>query len=338
MNYFPFHCGDWASHTMTLTTYEKGAYITMLCAIMATEKPLEKDEALQMCAAFKAQERKSVEKVIAGFFFTTPDGRLHNKRAQHEIDEAKKRSETASANAKKRWGGDADGNADAYALAMPPHDSGICLGNASQRPKAKGQKNALTPPPPIPAITRTDGRGENMAAAAGSDPIQPAAQTPQEIAEALDDAGISSAKKRAQIASTQGVTAALIRKFAEDGRNRGKGPGAIAENILAEAPKAARTDERTAKAKATLAETQAKQRAKAEADAEAARRWEAESIAAVAKLRPVELKALWKVVSDGEDPQWMGMKRAKFDAKNARHRFAVLELKRQAEAMEGGAA
>lgn len=345
MNYFPFHCGDWASHTMTLTTYEKGAYITMLCAIMAAEKPLSKEEAMLMCAASKAQDRRSVEKVIAGFFIPTPDGRLHNKRAMAEIEANKKRSETASASAKRRWGGDAEGmptqcqgNAKAYANALPTHMPSQCQGNASQKPKAKSQKNDLTPPPPIPVITRTDGRGENMAAAAGSDPIQPAAQTPQEIADALDDAGISSAKMRAQIASIQGATAALIRKVAEDGKSRGKGPGAIAENILAEAPKAARTAERTAKAKATMAQTEAKQRAKAEADAEAAKRKDAEDLAALEQLPSNEIRALWNVISAGEDPRWKALVRAKFDAKKPGHLAALMTLKREVETMEGGAA
>lgn len=342
MNYFPFHCGDWASHTMKLTTYEKGAYITMLCAIMAAEKPLSTEEAMLMCAAFKAQERKSVEKVIAEFFIPTADGRLHNKRAQEEIEAAKKRSEIATKNIKKRWGSDTDGNS---AGNTDGNTIGNTDGNTSQRPKAKGQKPSLNPPPPIPVITRTDGSDETRAgapsaraAAAENSQGTPAAQTPQEIADAMDDAGISSAKMRAKIASTHGATAALIRKVAEDGKSRGKGPGAIAENILAEAPKAARTAERTAKAKATMAQTEAKQRAKAEADAEAAKRKDAEDLAALEQLPSNEIRALWNVISAGEDPRWKALARAKFDAKKPGHLAALMTLKREVETMEGGAA
>ncbi len=84
MNYFNFHLGDWASHTSGLTMAERGAYLTILAAILATEKPVTKDRILVMCKASNQAGRKVVESVLNEFFYPT-EGGYTNKRAQEEI-------------------------------------------------------------------------------------------------------------------------------------------------------------------------------------------------------------------------------------------------------------
>lgn len=369
MNYYSKHIGDYATATAHLSLAEHGAYNLMIDAACGTERPLP-DDINTLCRMLRAvtdQERQAVENVASEFFVRTESG-LINRRVEVEIRKFREFSEAQSRRGKsggrprkeetREKPGEKPALSPGFQKQNPDESRTKPGGNPEETPEKAShspspiphsplpstrspdpEQGFLAPPPPPSSGNTQDGApSARAAAAAGKKQSQPAAQAPQEIAEALDDAGISNAKKRAQIAATPCVTAALIRKFAEDGRNRGKGPGAIAENILAAANKAATQGERTAKAKATLAQTEAKQRAKAEADAAEAKRKDEAFDAAFNALEADELKHLWKVVSDGEDPRWKVYKRKKFDAKNSFHRTAVMTLKREVEATEGGAA
>jgi uncharacterized protein YdaU (DUF1376 family) len=91
MNYYPFHIGDYISHTSHLTDAEDLAYRRMIDLYYQSEQPFTDVE-------FVARRVKSTPEIISvllsDFFVKTEDG-WRNKRADEEIEKYHAKAESA---------------------------------------------------------------------------------------------------------------------------------------------------------------------------------------------------------------------------------------------------
>ena len=105
MNYYPFHIGDYASHTQRLSLMEDLAYRRMMDAYYVAERPFNG------CSTDVAREigmmdqLESVEYVLQKFFTKSETG-FFNKRCDQEIahfhDKKEKSSKAGKASAERR--------------------------------------------------------------------------------------------------------------------------------------------------------------------------------------------------------------------------------------------
>jgi uncharacterized protein YdaU (DUF1376 family) len=102
MNYFEFYPGDYSRDTRHCSLAEHGAFLLLLSAYYATEKPLPADYVAlyRMCSAMTPGEQAAVRSVADTFFPVADDGLRHNKRADAEIPKAQSRIEKARTNGK----------------------------------------------------------------------------------------------------------------------------------------------------------------------------------------------------------------------------------------------
>jgi len=116
MNYYPFHVGDYAAHTVHLEPMEDLAYRRMLDAYYLRESPLPADPKEVARLIRMRQNQTEVEAVLCEFFDQTEDGWCHS-RCDQEIDKMRDKqtkaraSAAASVNARK-------------AKAQPTHNEG----------------------------------------------------------------------------------------------------------------------------------------------------------------------------------------------------------------------
>lgn len=148
MHYYERHLGDYATDTANLSQAQVGAYDLLLDFYYATEKPLpsDKDELYTITRARDSTERKNTDKVLGRFFRLTEEGYVKG-RVEEEIARYRAKCEKASNSAKKRWSG-CQGNANAYANALPTHAERICESHALQAPstnKKQKQKQKIAP-------------------------------------------------------------------------------------------------------------------------------------------------------------------------------------------------
>ncbi len=103
MNYFEFYVGDYARDTRHCSLAEHGAFLMLLSAYYATEKPLSADYVAlyRICSAMSPEEQEAVRSVADAFFPVASDGMRHNARADVEIPKALARIEKARANGKR---------------------------------------------------------------------------------------------------------------------------------------------------------------------------------------------------------------------------------------------
>lgn len=139
MNFYPFHIGDFKSHTDHLSQTEELAYRRMLDRYYLHEKPLPNDIEF-ISKRIKIQDLDAIESVLTEFF-TLTDNNWHNSRADNEIEKFQKKSLKAKESAEKRWN---DANAlpshsERNANAMPTQ----CEGNATKT-KTKTNTNTNT--------------------------------------------------------------------------------------------------------------------------------------------------------------------------------------------------
>lgn len=120
MNFYPFHIGDYQSHTSFLTPIEDLSYRRCLDFYYLHESPLpgEIDELLRMLRLNDA----AALKYVLDKFFTLQDGGWVNKRADREIKAYLAKSKKASESAKMRW------DSERNAIAMRTQ----CDGNATK--------------------------------------------------------------------------------------------------------------------------------------------------------------------------------------------------------------
>jgi uncharacterized protein YdaU (DUF1376 family) len=105
MNFYPFHIGDYISHTSHLTNEEDLAYRRLIDLYYQTEQPFTRN------LAWLAKRIKSTEEIVAlvlvEFFEETEEG-WKNKRADEEIAKYKAMQEGGRKGAAMRWGKGSD--------------------------------------------------------------------------------------------------------------------------------------------------------------------------------------------------------------------------------------
>ncbi|MBF0260432.1 MAG: YdaU family protein, partial [Magnetococcales bacterium] len=105
MNYYPFHVGDFLTHTVHLTEHEELIYRRMLDLYYLTESPFKSPEKI---ARRVRSDVDTVRGILDEFFILTDDGLWRNRRADEEIadfrnhKEAQTRAGKASAKARNQ--------------------------------------------------------------------------------------------------------------------------------------------------------------------------------------------------------------------------------------------
>ena len=132
MNYYPFHLGDYATHTAHLEPMEDLAYRRMLDLYYRTESPLPQDPAEIARLIRLRDEAATVRDVLNEFFEATPDGWRH-ARCDSEIAKYKTMADGGRKGAAKRWA--KPGHSPPMPYPSPPQ----CHPNANQEPRTKNQ-------------------------------------------------------------------------------------------------------------------------------------------------------------------------------------------------------
>lgn len=110
MNFYPFHIGDYLSHTAHLEPMEDLAYRRMIDLYFVRECCLPVDP-LEIAKLIRLRgEYEVVKSVLFEFFTETPEG-WANTRCDYEIGEAQSKRMKAQQSAAKRW--ESEGNANA---------------------------------------------------------------------------------------------------------------------------------------------------------------------------------------------------------------------------------
>lgn len=152
MNFYPFHIGDYVSHTRHLTLMEDLAYRRLIDQYYLQEQPLP--NSIEKCAKLilMRDHQEEVSAVLEEFFELTDDGWI-SSRCDKEIVGMRKRQEIAREKANKRWGS---------AKAEPQQSSGNAAASESDAAASKADAAAMLPiptptPTPLP-ITPTENK------------------------------------------------------------------------------------------------------------------------------------------------------------------------------------
>jgi uncharacterized protein YdaU (DUF1376 family) len=131
MNFYPFHIGDYLSHTNHLSNEEDLAYRRLIDLYYQTEQPFTRN------LLWLAKRVKSTEEIVASilveFFEETPEG-WKNKRADEEIAKYKAMQEGGRKGAALRWGKGSD--------TPPKHP---LMQTKNQEPLTKNHIKDITP-------------------------------------------------------------------------------------------------------------------------------------------------------------------------------------------------
>jgi uncharacterized protein YdaU (DUF1376 family) len=139
MNFYPFHIGDYMSHTAHLEPMEDLAYRRMIDLYFVRESCLPCDPAEIAKLIRLRGELETVKSVLAEFFNETPEGWV-NTRCDYEISEAQSKRMKAQASAAKRW--DSDSNANAmrtHTEGNAPNPNPNPITNPITNPKGKSK-------------------------------------------------------------------------------------------------------------------------------------------------------------------------------------------------------
>ena len=152
MNYYPFHLGDYASHTAHLEPMEDLAYRRLLDQYYMREGPLPAD--IQTTAKLIRMRSilADVESVLKEFFSLTAAGWMH-ERCEQVITDMLERQQMAKNKANKRW--DMQRAEHSTAPAMPQH----VLKHAAADAAASISDAVAMLPIPIPIPTPIPDRG-----------------------------------------------------------------------------------------------------------------------------------------------------------------------------------
>lgn len=102
MNFYPFHLGDYSSHTKHLTLLEDLAYRRMLDLYYTLEKPLPSEPEKVARLIGMRDNIREVSDVLSDFFLKSEDG-YRNSRCDKEIEIYKAKAERAKSANKSRW-------------------------------------------------------------------------------------------------------------------------------------------------------------------------------------------------------------------------------------------
>jgi len=147
MNYFPFHIGDWMSHTSHLSPEEKAAYLAMIIEEYLHEKPLP-DDVEQIARKINMRTHCDCIAVVLQEFYERiagDEGGWSNKRVREEILAYKAKSEKARQSANARWNkGKTANNANALQTQSER--------NANHKPITNNQSNRAFAPPTVKEV------------------------------------------------------------------------------------------------------------------------------------------------------------------------------------------
>jgi uncharacterized protein YdaU (DUF1376 family) len=133
MNFYPFHIGDYLSHTSHLSDLEDIAYRRMIDLYYQSESPFPND--LEWIARRVRSTTDIVARLLFDFFSLEEDDKWHSARADKEIKKYHYLSESGKKGAEKRWS-----NKDANS---PPIATPIATKN--QEPLTKNHIKTITP-------------------------------------------------------------------------------------------------------------------------------------------------------------------------------------------------
>jgi uncharacterized protein YdaU (DUF1376 family) len=139
MNFYPFHIGDYISHTSHLTDAEDLAYRRLIDLYYQTEAPLPHDLTL---LARKVKSTVDIVDLILNEFFEFVDGAWHSARADKEIAKYQYLSQSGKKGAEKRWA-NRDGKLSDSQPNSPPIATPIATKN--QEPLTKNHIKTITP-------------------------------------------------------------------------------------------------------------------------------------------------------------------------------------------------
>lgn len=117
MNFYPFHIGDYISHTSHLTDEEDLAYRRMIDLYYMTEAPFINDR--EWIARRVRSTPQIVYELLHEFFELQEDDLWHSARADKEIAKYKYLSESGKKGAEKRWGNRDVKPTDSHPISHP---------------------------------------------------------------------------------------------------------------------------------------------------------------------------------------------------------------------------
>jgi uncharacterized protein YdaU (DUF1376 family) len=169
--WMPFFVGDYLSATGRLTTEQHGAYLLILLDYWKNGPPPDDDAVLAALARMTPGAWKKARAALIGFF-DIQDGKLIQKRVEHERTRAseitEERSKAGKAGATKRWHNGKQKNGKAIAKAIGS-------------PLANGQQNDA-PSPSQGSNEPIESSNEDLSAEPTDEPV-----TENEILEAWHD-------------------------------------------------------------------------------------------------------------------------------------------------------
>ena len=139
MNFYPFHIGDYISHTAHLEPMEDLAYRRMIDLYFTREACLPADPAEVAKLIRLRGELDVVRLVLLEFFQETPEG-WTNSRCDYEISEAQSKRIKAQSSAAKRWESERNANA-----MRTPTECNAPNPNPNPNPKSKPKTVAEYP-------------------------------------------------------------------------------------------------------------------------------------------------------------------------------------------------
>jgi uncharacterized protein YdaU (DUF1376 family) len=134
MNFYPFHIGDYISHTSHLTDEEDLTYRRMLDLYYQSEEPFTDTAKL----ARKVRSNFEVVGVLLTEFFVFKDGAWHNDRADQEIAKYKAMKDGGRKGAALRW----NKGGDTPPITPPNHP---LMQTKNQEPRTKNHIKDITP-------------------------------------------------------------------------------------------------------------------------------------------------------------------------------------------------
>lgn len=143
--WMPLYVSDYLSDTLCLTIEEHGIYFILMLHYWKRGKLTDNMEKLRLLTKLPVEKLPVLEGVLDEYFeHNATDCIYTNKRLEAELEKAKARRETASANGKK--GGRPKNN--------PEKTNGLTGGFQSGKAKANPEKSSSPSPSPSPTIKK----------------------------------------------------------------------------------------------------------------------------------------------------------------------------------------
>jgi uncharacterized protein YdaU (DUF1376 family) len=151
LNYYPFHVGDYASHTMHLDPMEDLAYRRMLDVYYTRDGALPTDVA-DVARLIRMRSSIDIVKVVLAEFFTLIPSGWHHARCEIEIAKMVEKQEMQRDKALRMW--DKKRNAESGISQTPTlTDATASKNNAAAYANANNLDATAMPPTPTPTPT-----------------------------------------------------------------------------------------------------------------------------------------------------------------------------------------